>query len=136
VLATLVMRSVAPDILLFANLGAIQLNYGLGVEDCRRAVEMIQADALILHLNALQEAVQPEGDTRFAGLLDKIETVCNSEMAKASRDMAREASRDLHMVSCADAVSSNTCKRDSYRTQNMQQDEDANNIQSNRITKR
>jgi isopentenyl-diphosphate delta-isomerase len=67
---------VAPDILLFANLGAVQLNYGYGLAECQRAVEMIEADALILHLNALQEAVQPEGDTRFAGLLGKIEAIC------------------------------------------------------------
>jgi isopentenyl-diphosphate delta-isomerase len=75
---TFQVRQVAPDILLFANLGAIQLNYRFGVDECRRAVEMIQADALILHLNALQEAVQPEGETRFAGLLDKIECVCKA----------------------------------------------------------
>ena len=55
------IRPFAPDILLFANLGAVQLNYGYSVDECRQAVEMIQADALILHLNALQEAVQPEG---------------------------------------------------------------------------
>jgi len=72
------VREVAPDILLFANLGAVQLNYGYGPADCQRAVGMIQADALILHLNALQEAVQPEGDTRFAGLLAKIERVCRA----------------------------------------------------------
>ena len=47
---TFCVRSVAPDLLLFANLGAIQLNYGFGVDECRRAVEMIEADALILHL--------------------------------------------------------------------------------------
>jgi isopentenyl-diphosphate delta-isomerase len=70
------VRSVAPDILLFANLGAVQLNYGYGVEECQRAVDMAQADALVLHLNALQEAVQPEGDTNFGGLLKKIEAVC------------------------------------------------------------
>ena len=72
------VRDVAPDILLFANLGAVQLNYGYGVDECRRAVEMIQADALILHLNAVQEAVQPEGDTRFAGLTNQIEQVCRA----------------------------------------------------------
>jgi isopentenyl-diphosphate delta-isomerase len=72
------VREVAPDILLFANLGAIQLNYGYGLEECQRAVDMIEADALILHLNALQEAVQPEGDTRWSGLLARIETVCRS----------------------------------------------------------
>jgi isopentenyl-diphosphate delta-isomerase len=76
--STFQVRSVAPDILLFANLGAIQLNYGYGIDECRRAVEMIEADALILHFNALQEAVQPEGDTRFAGLLKQIEAVCKA----------------------------------------------------------
>ena len=75
---TFQVRQFAPDVLLFANLGAIQLNYRYGVDECQQAVDMIEADALILHLNALQEAVQPEGDTLFAGLLSKIETVCRS----------------------------------------------------------
>ena len=70
------VRRDAPDILLFANLGAIQLNYRYGVDQCRRAVEMIEADALILHLNALQEALQADGDWNWAGLLGKIERVC------------------------------------------------------------
>lgn len=70
------VRRAAPDILLFANLGAVQLNYGYTIEHCRRAVDMVEADALFLHLNALQEALQPEGNTRFGGLLDKIEQVC------------------------------------------------------------
>jgi len=72
------VRRVAPDILLMANLGAVQLNYGYGADECRRAVEMVEADALILHLNPLQEALQPEGDTRFAGLLPQIEAVCRA----------------------------------------------------------
>jgi isopentenyl-diphosphate delta-isomerase len=70
------VRDVAPDILLMGNLGAVQLNYGYGVDHCRRAVEMIGADALILHLNVLQEAVQPEGNRNFTGLTDKIARVC------------------------------------------------------------
>ena len=70
------VRKYAPDILLFANLGAVQLNYGYGIDQCRKAVEMIQADALILHLNPLQETVQSGGDTNFAGLAAKIEEVC------------------------------------------------------------
>ncbi len=70
------VRNVAPDILLFANIGAVQLNYKYGPEQCQRAVDMIQADALILHFNVLQEAVQPEGDTNFAGLLKRVEEVC------------------------------------------------------------
>ena len=76
--STFQVRQLAPDVLLFANLGAIQLNYGYTVEHCQRAVEMIAADGLILHFNALQEAVQPEGDTRFTGLLRKIESVCRA----------------------------------------------------------
>ena len=75
---TLQVRNIAPDILLLANVGAVQLNYGYGVDQCQRAVDMIEADALILHFNVLQEAVQPEGDTRFAGLLDRIESVCKA----------------------------------------------------------
>jgi isopentenyl-diphosphate delta-isomerase len=72
------VRSVAPNILLFANLGAVQLNYGYGVQHCQRAVDMAQADALILHFNTLQEAVQPEGDTNFANLYPQIEAVCRA----------------------------------------------------------
>jgi len=74
--STFRVREVAPDILLFANLGAVQLNYGYGVDECRRAVEMIEADALILHLNPLQEVVQAEGDLNWRGLLDKIQQIC------------------------------------------------------------
>jgi isopentenyl-diphosphate Delta-isomerase len=73
---TFQVRRVAPDILLFANLGAVQLNYGYGVDECRKAMDMIQADALILHFNPLQEAVQDAGDTNFGNLSKKIEEVC------------------------------------------------------------
>jgi isopentenyl-diphosphate delta-isomerase len=72
------IRSLCPDVPLLANLGAIQLNYGYGADECRRVVEMIEADALILHLNPLQEALQPEGDTRWAGVLGRIEAVARS----------------------------------------------------------
>ncbi len=72
------VRDVAPDILLFANLGAVQLNNGCDVESCIRAVEMIDADALILHLNPLQESVQPGGDTNYRGLAAKIHDVCRN----------------------------------------------------------
>lgn len=74
--ATFQVREVAPDILLFANVGAVQLNYGYGPAEMHRAVEITGADALILHFNALQEAVQPEGDGNFSGLLEKIEMLC------------------------------------------------------------
>ena len=69
---TFKVRRYAPDILLFANLGAVQLNYGYGLDECRQAVDMIEADALILHLNPLQEALQPEGEINFSDLVSKI----------------------------------------------------------------
>ena len=71
------VRDIAPDILLLGNLGAVQLNYGYGIEQCRRAVAMIGADGLIFHLNVLQEAVQPEGNRNFKGLTAKIAAVCS-----------------------------------------------------------
>ena len=70
------VRHLAPDILLLANLGAAQLNTGIGPDECERVVDLVDADALILHLNPLQEALQAHGDTNWRGLLSKIETVC------------------------------------------------------------
>lgn len=72
------IRRIAPNIPLVANLGAIQLNNGMTIEDCKRAVGMIRADALYLHLNPLQEAVQHGGDTNWKGLRLKIEQVCKN----------------------------------------------------------
>lgn len=72
------IRRYAPDILLFANLGAVQLNYSFKADDCKQAVESIRADGLILHLNPLQEALMEDGDTNFSGLLKKIERVCET----------------------------------------------------------
>jgi isopentenyl-diphosphate delta-isomerase len=76
VAASFQVRDIAPDVLLFGNLGAVQLNYGYTIEHCRRAVEMIGADGLILHLNVLQEAAQPEGNRNFKGLTAKIADIC------------------------------------------------------------
>lgn len=73
---TFAVRSFAPNIFLMANLGAVQLNYGCGIDECRRIVETLEADALILHLNPLQECVQSHGDRNFRGLLSKIADLC------------------------------------------------------------
>lgn len=72
------VRAKAPDIPVIANLGAVQLVYGFGVDECRRAVEIAGADWLVLHLNGLQEVFQPEGNTNFAGLLREIERLCRN----------------------------------------------------------
>jgi isopentenyl-diphosphate Delta-isomerase len=90
------VRDVAPDILLFGNLGAVQLNYGYTVEHCRRAVEMIGADGLILHLNVLQEAVQPEGNRNFKGLGEKIAVVCRElELPVVAKEVGNGISVDV-----------------------------------------
>lgn len=78
VAATFAVRAVAPDIPLFANLGAVQLNYRYGLDECRRVVDDVEANALILHLNPLQECVQTSGDTNFRGLLGKIAMLCET----------------------------------------------------------
>jgi len=92
------VRDVAPDILLLANLGAVQLNYGYGIEQCRRAVEMIEADGLILHLNVLQEAVQPEGNRNFKGLEKKIAAVCRElQLPVVTKEVGSGISVDVAM---------------------------------------
>jgi isopentenyl-diphosphate delta-isomerase len=72
---TYLVRDVAPKTFLIANLGAVQLNYGYGLSECKKAIEMIDADALALHVNPLQEAIQPEGDRNFSGLIEKINSI-------------------------------------------------------------
>ena len=73
---TFYVRDKAPDIPVIANIGAVQLSYGFGIEECRRAVDIAGADFLVLHLNGLQEVFQPEGNTGFASLLSQIAIVC------------------------------------------------------------
>jgi isopentenyl-diphosphate delta-isomerase len=72
------VRPVAPNVVLFANLGAVQLNYGVSTDDAQRLIATLGADALFLHLNPLQEALQPHGDTNFRGLLPKIAQLCRA----------------------------------------------------------
>ncbi|KWV12034.1 type 2 isopentenyl-diphosphate Delta-isomerase [Xanthomonas translucens pv. translucens] len=69
---TRALRRLAPDVPLLANLGAAQLCEADGLDLARRAVEALEADALIVHLNPLQEAVQPEGDRDWRGVLAQI----------------------------------------------------------------
>jgi isopentenyl-diphosphate delta-isomerase len=70
------LRKIAPRAILYANIGAVQLNYGVTTRDCLYLVENLQAQALILHLNPLQEAIQKEGDRNFKNLWPKISEIC------------------------------------------------------------
>jgi isopentenyl-diphosphate delta-isomerase len=70
-----ITRKKAPTAFLIANIGGVQLVHGYGLKEAKKAVEMIDADALAIHLNPLQEAVQPEGQTNFTGVLEKIDAI-------------------------------------------------------------
>ena len=69
------LRQLAPSIPLIANLGAVQLNYGFGIAECNKAVEVLNADALFLHLNPLQEVIQKGGNRNFEKLSEKIKQI-------------------------------------------------------------
>ena len=73
--STFQIRKVAPNIVLLSNLGAVQLNYGFGIKECRQAIKMIGADGLVFHLNPLQEVIQPGGNKNFSNLLKKIKKI-------------------------------------------------------------
>lgn len=77
--ASFQVRKYAPNVPIIANLGAVQLNYGFQADLCKKIVEMSDANALVLHLNSIQEVIQPNGDTNFKDLLIKIEKLV-SEM--------------------------------------------------------
>lgn len=69
------LRAVAPTVPIIANIGAVQLNYGVTVADIRNIIEWTDANALVFHLNSIQEVIQTGGDTDFSQLLDKMEQV-------------------------------------------------------------
>lgn len=72
------LRLKAPDTPILANIGAAQLTRGFGVDEARRVLDMIAADALIVHLNPLQEACQPEGDRDWWGVGAALEALVKS----------------------------------------------------------
>jgi isopentenyl-diphosphate delta-isomerase len=121
-----VVRKVAPHGIFFANLGAVQLNYGCGIEDCLRCVEMIDAQALILHFNALQEALQPEGNTNFSGVLKKVTSLCRQlpvpVIAKevgcgfSSQDVCRLKETGIAAIDIAGAGGTSWGTIEGYRT--------------------
>lgn len=90
------IRPFAPTTAILANLGAVQLNYGYGIRECREAVRMIDAHALVLHLNPLQEAIQPEGQRDFADLLPKIAAVARElEVPLIAKEVGCGISREV-----------------------------------------
>ncbi|MEM9775726.1 MAG: type 2 isopentenyl-diphosphate Delta-isomerase [Chloroflexota bacterium] len=122
------IRKYAPDIPIFANIGAAQLNHGYGAEKLQVAIDMCEADAIYLHLNPLQEAVQPEGDRDWSNLLSKIEHLCNvlpvPVMAKEvgsgiSKEMAQKLiDAGISAIDVAGAGGTSWSQVEMYRAEN------------------
>jgi isopentenyl-diphosphate delta-isomerase len=101
-----VARKEAPTAFLIANIGGAQLVGGYGVKEARKAVKMLEADALAIHLNPLQEAIQPEGETGYTGLLGKIEEVVHALdvpiiVKETGAGIAAEDAKRLELVGVA-----------------------------------
>jgi len=73
-----IARSNAPNAFLVANIGGAQLSKGLKINDIKNMIQMIEADALVVHLNPLQELIQPEGEPKYKGVLSKIKEICSN----------------------------------------------------------
>lgn len=132
--ASFAVREHAPTTVLFANLGAVQLTHGFGPAHCRAAVDAVGADALYLHVNPLQEAVQPEGDTDFAGLAAAIAGVCaeldvpvalkevGSGISPADAELALQAG--VRILDVAGAGGTSWSRIEHHRQQALQPDDD------------
>ena len=72
------VRKIAPNLFIIGNLGVVSLNYGIKLDDIKRLIDDLELNALALHLNALQECIQPEGERNFANLLSKIEYIAKN----------------------------------------------------------
>jgi len=71
-----VVREKAPTAFIYGNVGAAQIRQ-YGIDGVEKLIEMIDADALAIHLNFLQEAIQPEGDRDATGCLEMIKEICS-----------------------------------------------------------
>lgn len=74
-LASFQVKKYCPSVPMLANFGVVQLNYGYGADEINRIIDSVEADGIFLHVNPLQEAIQPEGDTNFKGILKKLEKI-------------------------------------------------------------
>ncbi len=96
----IIARQAAPTAFLVGNIGAPQLSLGYGIKEAQVAIEMIDANALAIHFNAAQEAVQPEGEATFAGVLRSLRTLTRDiEVPVIAKEtgagFAREAAQSL-----------------------------------------
>ena len=106
-----IVREKAPTSFIVSNIGGPQIAMKYDLKKIKRAVEMIDADALAIHLNPLQEAIQPEGETVYAGIIGKIEKIVNSVdvpviVKETGAGISAEVARQLEKagVACIDVA--------------------------------
>ena len=122
---TYAVRDLAPHVLLVGNIGAVQLNLGVTPQDVEELARQAGADAVAVHLNPLQEAVQPEGDVDFRGLKERVAEVAATlripvvlkEVGSGiSRSLARWArGTQIAALDTAGAGGTNWAKVESHR---------------------
>ncbi|MCG7851953.1 MAG: type 2 isopentenyl-diphosphate Delta-isomerase, partial [Methanosarcinaceae archaeon] len=88
-----VVRDFAPDAFIYGNVGAAQIKE-YGVEGIEKVIEMIDADAVAVHLNFLQEAIQPEGDRDASGCIDEIAEICSVNVPVIVKETGAGISHD------------------------------------------
>jgi isopentenyl-diphosphate delta-isomerase len=88
-----VVREEAPDAFVYGNVGAAQIKE-YGIEIAETLVDMLDADALAVHLNFLQEAIQPEGDRDATGCLEAIEDICSLDVPVIVKETGAGISRE------------------------------------------
>ncbi len=99
-----VAREAAPDIFLIGNLGAVQFSEGYSIKEAKKAVEMIGANALAVHLNPLQEAIMPEGDTHFEGALEGLKKLKDLDVPVIAKETgAGIATEEAKLIEMAGA---------------------------------
>ncbi len=87
-----VVREHAPNAFIYANIGVVQAK---NIDYVEKAVEMIDADAVAIHLNFLQEAIQPEGDINARGCIETISEVCSLKVPVMVKETGAGISRDV-----------------------------------------
>jgi len=91
-----IARNNAPSAFLIANIGGAQLSKGMTIDEIARIIEMIKANALAIHLNPLQELVQPEGEPKYKGVLDRIKEIVDAfDLPIIVKEVGAGISRDV-----------------------------------------
>ena len=132
-----IVRDRAPNTFIAANIGGAQLVGGLSNDDLNLLIDSIEADAVIVHLNPLQELMQPEGDRKFKGIEKGIDKLCNDSpvqviVKETGAGISGEVSERLlnagaAVIDIAGAGGTSWAKVENERSSNQHPDHDFDN---------